>query len=121
VSPARRYDVIVVGVGTIGSAACYHLARRGRRVQRFPAYNPPDDIVAGPTRDAGACLFTNTPDGHFLIDLRPDEPNVVIASICSGHGFKFAPVAGEILADLALEGATRHPIEFLRLSRLTAV
>ena len=67
--------------------------------------------------DAQACLFTNTPDRAFLIDLHPAEPNVVVASVCSGHGFKFATVAGEILADLAEGGDTRQPIEFLRYAR----
>jgi glycine/D-amino acid oxidase-like deaminating enzyme len=50
-------------------------------------------------------------------DLHPDEPNVVVASVCSGHGFKFAPVVGEILADLAESGETTHPIDFLRYDR----
>jgi sarcosine oxidase len=66
---------------------------------------------------AKACLFTNTPDKHFVIDLHPDAANVVVVSACSGHGFKFAPAVGEIAADLALEGETPHPIEFLRLGR----
>jgi sarcosine oxidase len=63
------------------------------------------------------CKFTNTPDLQFVLDLHPAAPNVAFASACSGHGFKFAPVVGEILADLALDGATRHPIDFLRLGR----
>lgn len=46
------------------------------------------------------CLYTNTPDEHFWIDRHPGQPNVLVASPCSGHGFKFAPVIGEILADL---------------------
>ena len=54
--------------------------------------------------EAVACMFTNTPDRHFLIDIHPAEPDVVIGSACSGHGFKFAPVVGEILADLAIDG-----------------
>ncbi len=72
---------------------------------------------AGEVLDAVACMFTNTPDRHFLIDLHPAEPDVVIGSVCSGHGFKFAPVVGEILADLAIDGSTSHEIEFLRLDR----
>jgi sarcosine oxidase len=64
------------------------------------------------------CLFTNTPDGDFVLDLHPEAENVVVASVCSGHGYKFAPVVGEILADLALDGETRHSIDFLRLGRL---
>jgi sarcosine oxidase len=71
--------------------------------------------------DAQVCLFTNTPDKHFVIDLHPKAENVVLVSACSGHGFKFAPAVGEIAADLALEGGTRRPIDFLRLGRFAAV
>lgn len=60
------------------------------------------------------CLYTNTPDDHFIIDQHPEDPNCVFAVGFSGHGFKFAPVIGEILADLAEFGGTNHPIEFLR-------
>lgn len=64
------------------------------------------------------CMYTNTPDEHFIIDHLPDsDKNVVIASGFSGHGFKFAPVIGEILAELALDGGTNHPIDFLSESR----
>jgi sarcosine oxidase len=52
-----------------------------------------------------------------VIDRHPDYPEVVVASPCSGHGFKFASVIGEILADLATSGATRHPIKLFELSR----
>jgi sarcosine oxidase len=55
----------------------------------------------GRFRSAAACLYTNTPDEHFWIDRHPLHDNVLIASPCSGHGFKFASVIGEILADLA--------------------
>lgn len=65
-----------------------------------------------------ACMYTNTPDGHFVLDRHPDHPNVVLASCCSGHGFKFASVIGEILADLATGRLPRTPIEFLSLGRL---
>lgn len=56
------------------------------------------------------CLYTLTPDHHFVIGLHQDHPQVVIASPCSGHGYKFASVIGEILADLAVDRTTRHPI-----------
>jgi len=46
------------------------------------------------------CLYTNTPDEHFWIDRHPEHSNVLVVSPCSGHGFKFAPVIGEIVADL---------------------
>jgi sarcosine oxidase len=66
---------------------------------------------------AETCLYTMTPDGDFLIDRLPGAENVVVASPCSGHGFKFAPVIGEILADLATAGATRHDIARFSLAR----
>jgi sarcosine oxidase len=71
----------------------------------------------GPLAAAKTCLYTMTPDHDFLIDRLPEAPQIVIASPCSGHGFKFAPVIGEILADLALEGGTAHDISRFRLSR----
>ncbi len=54
----------------------------------------------GPLVSSVVCLYTNTPDIHFAIDHLPGESDVVVASVCSGHGFKFAPVVGEIIADL---------------------
>jgi sarcosine oxidase len=66
---------------------------------------------------AKTCLYTMTPDGDFLIDRLPDAPQIVVASPCSGHGFKFAPVIGEILADLAVTRTTRHDISRFRLAR----
>lgn len=72
---------------------------------------------AGPTEMLKACIFTNSPDGHFLIDHLPDVPQVSVAAGFSGHGYKFCSVVGEIMADLALEGATRHDIGLFRLDR----
>jgi sarcosine oxidase len=73
---------------------------------------------SGPTMALRACLFTNTPDEHFILDRHPAHPQVVLASPCSGHGYKFCSVVGEILADLATgDGHTRHEIDFLRLDR----
>lgn len=63
------------------------------------------------------CMYTMTPDAHFILDRHPVHPQVVLGAGFSGHGFKFASVVGEILADLATEGKTHHPIEFLRLGR----
>jgi sarcosine oxidase len=73
----------------------------------------------GPTVDLQVCMFTNTPDDHFVMDLHPEYPQVSFASPCSGHGFKFASVIGEIMADLAEKGMTRHDISMFRLNRLT--
>jgi sarcosine oxidase len=72
----------------------------------------------GPTMALRTCMFTNTPDEHFIIDHHPAHKQVVVASPCSGHGYKFCSVIGEILADLATgDGSTRHDIGFLRLAR----
>ncbi|WP_298960363.1 N-methyl-L-tryptophan oxidase [uncultured Methylobacterium sp.] len=70
---------------------------------------------SGPTMALRTCLFTNTPDEHFILDHHPDHPEVVLASPCSGHGYKFCSVIGEVIADLATgDGTTRHEIGFLR-------
>jgi sarcosine oxidase len=71
----------------------------------------------GPTLSMHTCLFTNTPDTHFVIDAHPDYANVFIAGGFSGHGFKFCSVVGEILADLAQDGSTRHDISLFRATR----
>jgi sarcosine oxidase len=67
-------------------------------------------LAAGRLVESVSCKYTLTPDHHFVIGHHPDHSAVVIASPCSGHGYKFASVVGEILADLAVDGATRHPI-----------
>jgi sarcosine oxidase len=66
------------------------------------------------------CLFTNSPDQHFIVDRISDAPPVVVAAGFSGHGFKFAPVIGEILADLATTGRSPLSIERFRLGRFDA-
>jgi len=73
---------------------------------------------AGPTMALRVCMFTNTPDEHFIVDRHPQYSQVIVASPCSGHGYKFASVIGEIIADLASgNGSTRHEIDFLSLDR----
>ncbi len=81
----------------------------------FAARHFPDGF--GPTMALQTCYFTNTPDKHFIIDLHPQYPQVSFASPCSGHGYKFASVIGEIMADLAERETTRHNIELFRLDR----
>jgi sarcosine oxidase len=73
---------------------------------------------AGPTEMLTTCIFTNTPDEHFIVDVLPDVPQVVVLSPCSGHGYKFCSVIGEIAADLVIEGTTAHDIDLFRLDRL---
>jgi sarcosine oxidase len=76
--------------------------------------------ATGRLTDHSACLYTMSPDSHFVLGLHPDEPRVAIAAGFSGHGFKFTSVIGEVLADLTLDGATRHPIGFLSPARFPA-
>lgn len=63
------------------------------------------------------CLYTNAPDEHFIIDTLPGGENVIVASPCSGHGYNFANVVGEILADLAITGASRFDLSMFRIGR----
>ena len=102
---------------------------RGPRVQPDGISDPVDEQIVAETVDATAervrsaasrrvvavkhCLYTMSPDADFVVGLHPRHSNVAIAGGFSGHGFKFAPVMGEVLADLATEGSTRHPIRFL--------
>jgi sarcosine oxidase len=92
-------------ISTADEADCRQFAAR-----HLPAVN-------GPLRHAKVCLYTHTPDRHFVIDLHPRHPNVAIAAGFSGHGFKFASVVGEVLADLAEKGETDLPIRMFRAGR----
>ncbi|MYA02494.1 MAG: N-methyl-L-tryptophan oxidase [Chloroflexi bacterium] len=73
--------------------------------------------VGGKLLRAETCLYTHTPDAHFLLDIHPKRPNIVVASPCSGHGFKFAPAIGEALADLSMHRKTEHDLELFRIDR----
>lgn len=86
-----------------------------RPVEAFLAGHIP--AVAPRASAHAACMYTMSPDEHFVVDRHPADPRVVFAAGLSGHGFKFAPVLGQALADLALDGATSQPIEFLSLAR----
>jgi sarcosine oxidase len=71
----------------------------------------------GPTMAMKTCLFTNSPDEHFILDLLPECPQVAVAAGFSGHGFKFCSVVGEIMAELVLDGHTRLNTNMFRLDR----
>jgi len=73
--------------------------------------------VDGGINNVFTCMYTMTPDNHFVIDQVSADSNIYYATGFSGHGFKFAPVVGEILADFAQFGETEHPIGFLRSDR----
>ncbi len=69
---------------------------------------------------SSTCIYTMTPDEDFIIDRHPEISRLVFAAGFSGHGFKFASVVGEILADLAIDGKTDQPVAFLSASRFRA-
>ena len=75
----------------------------------------------GPLLKAVACMYTITPDQNFVVGIHPEFRQVSIAAGFSGHGFKFVPVIGEILADLVMHGRTRHPTAFLSPDRFGAM
>ncbi|MBX3439095.1 MAG: N-methyl-L-tryptophan oxidase [Planctomycetaceae bacterium] len=73
--------------------------------------------VSPQPRRHAVCMYTMSPDAHFLIDRHPEYPQVVFGAGFSGHGFKFTSVVGEVLADLTIEGQTSRPVGFLGLER----
>ncbi len=73
--------------------------------------------AAGRLREAAVCLYTNTRDQHFIVDAHPAHPQVLIASPCSGHGFKFASALGETLSDLLTGVTPRFDLELFRIAR----
>lgn len=68
-------------------------------------------------REGTTCLFTNTPDHDFIIEFHPDYRRVLISSACSGHGFKFASVVGEIQADMIVQGQSSFDLSPFSVSR----
>ena len=74
--------------------------------------------AAGRILDRATCVYTNTPDHDFLLDKHPEHPNVLIASPCSGHGFKFSSAIGEILADIVTTGETSFDLSPFAIARL---
>ncbi len=92
---------------TVEPAALADLVGYARR--RFPAL--------GPVTEIETCRYTMTPDEDFVLDIVPDQPRVVVVSACSGHGFKFGPVTGEMAVDLLSTGTTRHPVARFAMDR----
>lgn len=105
---ARHHGGKVVDPDTVSREATLHEADALRRVTR------PFIAPLGPCVHKTVCLYTNTPDGHFLIDRHPAYPQVLLVSPCSGHGFKFAPAIGEAVADLVQTGRARFDLSLFR-------
>ena len=74
-------------------------------------------IASAPVRESRICLYTRTPDEHFIVDAHPEFKHVVIGAGFSGHGFKFSAIIGKMLSDIALDGATPHNDQLFKISR----
>ncbi|MCC6769874.1 MAG: N-methyl-L-tryptophan oxidase [Gemmatimonadaceae bacterium] len=101
-------DTIDRGISDLEDALIYDLLRR---------FVP---FAKGHPRDRAVCMYTNTPDRHFIVDRHPSEPDVLILSPCSGHGFKFASVVGEFAADLVITGTSSFDLSCFALSRFAS-
>ncbi|MEZ4866713.1 MAG: N-methyl-L-tryptophan oxidase [Caldilineaceae bacterium] len=129
VDEGRYYGFPVHGIPGFKIGKYHHFEERGTPEALRREVSVEDEMIlrdcvaryfpmaAGPLMTLKSCMFTNAPDGHFLIDLHPAYPQVSYASACSGHGFKFGSVIGEILADLAQYRQTRHNIELFTHDR----
>jgi len=123
------YQFPVWGVPGFKIGLYHHLGERGPAdtLAREPNAADEDALRRGlkaffPDADGDVlalrtCFFTNTPDEHFVIDRLPDRPEIIVASPCSGHGFKFSSAIGEILADLAMDRTPPFDLSLFRLSR----
>ena len=128
----RYYGLPVFGVPGFKVGRYHHLEERvdPDRVDREP--NQADETIlrtfveryfpqaAGPTMAMKVCLFENSPDEHFIIGRDPAHPQVSFATGFSGHGFKFCPVVGEIMADLVERGSTPHDVSLFDPARFQA-
>jgi len=90
-------------------------------VEAMRAYlRPRIPALAGPFVKGAACTYSLTPDEHFVLSTHPAHPQVTVACGFSGHGFKFVPVVGEIVADLSMTGTTAHPVALFDARRMRA-
>jgi sarcosine oxidase len=124
-----RLFYLVPDLGRGVKVALHHGGERGAR-GRLSLHPRPDDVEAardllarwlpdieGEHLRSEVCWYTNTPDGHFLIDRHPESERVLVVSPCSGHGFKFAPAIGEAVADLVTGSDPRDDLAAFRLDR----
>ncbi len=89
------------------------------RIRNFARQYIPD--AAGETVSTRRCLYTLTPDKHFIVDTHPQYPQIAIGAGFSGHGFKFTTLMGKMLADLTVDGTTPHDTSLFKLSRFETV
>ena len=127
--PEGRIFYGVADVGTGVKVARHHggkittPGRVGRKLTKKDAAQPSALVKTGfPQLDpepvgGRVCLYTNAPDNQFVIDFYPGNENVIIASPCSGHGFKFASVVGEVVTELATRGRSSFDLDFVSIAR----
>ena len=127
----RFYGLPVYGIPGAKFGKYHHRGETADPDQMDREIHPEDEAVLregirryfpdadGPTMAMTTCLFTNTPDEHFIIDAHPEYPQVYLAAGFSGHGYKFASVVGEIIADMVLEGGSDLDISLFLLGRFT--
>ena len=77
-------------------------------------------IAAAPVQESRICLYTATPDEHFIVDAHPEFSHVAIGAGFSGHGFKFSAIIGKMLSDIALDGGTPHNDQLFKIARFLA-
>ena len=74
-------------------------------------------LAKAPLRESRICLYTNTPDQHFIVDAHPEHRHVLVGAGFSGHGFKFSTIIGKMLTDIALDGETPHNDALFKIDR----
>ncbi len=123
------YGLPIYGVPGFKVGKYHHLEQHGHADHIDREVHPEDEETLraclrqyfpdanGPTMAMKTCIFTNSPDEHFILDRHPEMPAVSIAAGFSGHGYKFCSVVGEVMADLALDGGSRHDLSLFRLDR----
>jgi sarcosine oxidase len=108
---ARHHEGVTVDPDAVSREATLHEANGLRRVTR------PFLAGLGPCVNKAVCLYTDMPDGHFLIDTHPAYPQVLIVSPCSGHGFKFSAAIGEMVRDLVKFGKSRFDLSLFSIGK----
>ncbi len=131
-----QYGQILYGLPSIDGSGVKIGLHTGAPIDPASHDRTPDDAVsdsmlqfarryipqaAGSLKQARVCLYTMTPDEHFIIDQHPDYPQIILGSCCSGHGFKFSSLIGSILSDLALKGKSAYDLSLFRLSRFEGI
>ncbi|MCK6577788.1 MAG: FAD-dependent oxidoreductase [Anaerolineae bacterium] len=130
----NEYGHILYGLPSVDGSGSKVGVHGGKPIDpQSPDRLPDPEVIAAMTRfservfptasqhkPSRVCLYTNTPDEYFMIDLYPEHRHVVIASCCSGHGIKFSSVLGQTIAHLALTGEPLRDLSLFTLARFSA-